>query len=115
MLFYSWRDLERDSRYKEGCFFVITLYRFDESEYINVPSIWSPNILSLKTFSTSDSDGRDLWDTVNDRLVFRQATNFPVDSPGIMAETTDLQPEPAQFGKPQLVNRVSVRAPSGHL
>ncbi|MDE2845923.1 MAG: HNH endonuclease [Gemmatimonadota bacterium] len=91
------------SDFRIGCRILTQPFFFEESEYIKVPSSWSPNIVSFKTFSTNDSDGRELWDAVNGRLVFRQATSLPTDPSGIVAEHTDLLTGQALYGKPQLV------------
>ncbi|MYA78155.1 MAG: HNH endonuclease, partial [Gemmatimonadetes bacterium] len=89
--------------FRIGCRILTQPFFFEESEFITVPSSWSPNIVSFKTFSTNDSEGRELWDAVNGRLVFRQATSMPTDPAGIVAEPTDLVTGQAHYGKPQLV------------
>jgi len=91
------------SDFRIGCRILTQPFFFEESEYITVPSSWSPNIVSFKTFSTNDYEGRELWDAVNSRLVFRQATSMPTDPAGIVAEPTDLVTGQALYGKPQLV------------
>ena len=62
---------------------------FDEPDWIPVPASWSPNIVSFKTYNTSDAEGLALWEAVNDRL------NRP-QFPG-MAETGP------RFGAPHLI------------
>jgi putative restriction endonuclease len=41
---------------------------FGEDDWIPTPASWSPNIVTFKTYSTSESDGVMLWDAVQDRL-----------------------------------------------
>ncbi len=89
-------DPNEQSDFEIGCRILTQPFFFDESEFITVPSTWSPNIVSLKSFSTSDSDGRALWDTVNSRLRHRLST-------GMVAEPTEISSEEARYGKPQLV------------
>jgi putative restriction endonuclease len=62
---------------------------FEEADWISVPASWAANIVSFKTYSTSDADGLALWDAVNDRL------NRP--NVAGMAEAQ------ARFGEPQLI------------
>ena len=96
-------DPREPSDFKIGCRILTQPFFFEASEFIDVPSTWSPNIVSLKTFSTSDSDGSALWDAVNARLEFRQPTSVPADPASIVAEPTGLLAGQALFGKPQLV------------
>ncbi len=91
------------SDFRIGCRILTQPFFFDEPEFIEVPSTWSPNIVSIKKFSTSEPDGRALWDAVNARLVFREATNMPVGSADIVAEIPGLPAGQAHYGKPQLV------------
>ena len=92
-------DPRNPSDFKIGCRILTQPFFFDVHDYIEVPSTWSPNIVSLKTFSTGESDGRALWDTVNSRLKYRQSTGMVTDPAGIVAEPA-VQP---LYGKPQLV------------
>ncbi len=77
------------SDFNIGCRILTQPFFLDESEFIPVPQSWSPNIVSLKSFNTRDSDGMALWNAVNDRWKRPHAS-------GMVAE-------PDRFGKPQLV------------
>ena len=92
-------DPHEPSDFKIGCRILTQPFFLEESEYIEVPPTWSPNIVSLKTFSTGESDGRALWDEVNARLKFRQSTGLMTDPAGIVADPAGH----SLFGKPQLV------------
>ena len=92
-------DPHEPSDFKIGCRILTQPFFLEESEYIEVPPTWSPNIVSLKTFSTAESDGRALWDEVNARLKFRQSTGVITDPAGIVADPAGR----SHFGKPQLV------------
>lgn len=87
------------SDFKIGCRILTPPFFLEESEYIEVPPTWSPNIVSLKTFNTGESDGRALWDEVNARLKFRQSAGLMTDPAGIVADPAGH----SLFGKPQLV------------
>lgn len=62
---------------------------FEEANWILVPSSWSPNFVSFKTYNTGDAEGIALWEAVNDRL---SRLNAPV--------ITEAR---ARFGEPQLI------------
>lgn len=96
-------DSREPSDFKIGCRILTQPFFFNVAEFIDVPSTWSPNIVRLKSFSTSESDGRALWDAVNARLEFRQPTIVPADPSGIVAEHTGLLAGQSLYGKPQLV------------
>lgn len=96
-------DPREPSDFKIGCRILTQPFFFNVPEFIDVPATWAPNIVSYKTFSTGESDGRALWDAVNARLEFRQPTHMPADPAGIVAEPGGLQDGQALYGKPQLV------------
>ena len=96
-------DPSEPSDYKIGCRILTQPFFFEASEFVDVPSTWSPNIVSLKTFSTGDSDGRALWDAVNGRLEYRQPTSVSANPAGIVAEPSGLLAGQTLYGKPQLV------------
>lgn len=73
-----------------GCRILTQPVFFDETDWIPVPPSWARTIVSFKTYTTRDADGRALWEAVNERM-----TNPSL--PG-------LAEEPARFGGPQLVH-----------
>lgn len=63
-----------------GCRILTQPFFFDEPDWIPVPSSWSPNIVSFKTYDTAEVDGRALWDAVSDRIARSPAfANGPAD------------------------------------
>jgi putative restriction endonuclease len=54
-----------------------------------VPTNWSPNIVSFKTYNTGDAEGLALWGAVNERLGQPQKARMDI--------------EHARFGEPQLI------------
>ena len=72
-----------------GCRVLTQPFFFEERDWLPVPPSWSPNIVSFKTYNTSDAEGAALWDAVNERLTRTEL-------PG-MAEST------ARFGEPHLI------------
>jgi HNH endonuclease len=77
------------SDFEIGCRILTQPFFFDEADWIPVPPSWAPNIVSFKTYNTSDAEGLALWKTVNYRL---NQPSFPS-----MAEAQ------ARFGEPQLI------------
>ena len=77
------------SDFEIGCRILTQPFFFAEADWIPVPSSWSPNVVSFKTYNTGDSEGLALWEAVNDRL-----TRAPF--PGL----TDAA---ARFGEPHLI------------
>jgi len=65
-----YRQSEPDDRsdFQIGCRILTQPFFFDERDWIPVPSSWSRNIVSFKTYSTDDSDGLKLWEEVTDRM-----------------------------------------------
>lgn len=86
---YRQADPGNRSDFEIGCRILTQPFFFDESDWIPVPASWSPNIVSLKTYSTDIAEGLALWDAVNDRL---NRSSFPG-----MSEAQ------ARFGEPQLI------------
>jgi putative restriction endonuclease len=65
---YRKADLNDRSDFEIGCRILTQPFFFEERDWIPVPPSWSPNIVSFKTYNTSDADGLALWDAVNSRL-----------------------------------------------
>lgn len=73
-----------------GCRILTRPFFFRESEWIPVPTSWSPNIVSLKRYDTDSGDGLHLWKSVTARMG-RQA---------VIDQATSAE----RFGKPQLIS-----------
>ena len=86
---YRKADLNDRSDFEIGCRILTQPFFFEERDWIPVPSSWSPNIVSFKTYNTDMTEGLALWEGVNDRL------HRPL-IPG-MAEAS------ARFGEPHLI------------
>jgi len=70
---YRRGSLEDRSDFEIGCRILTQPFFLPEAEWIPVPASWSQNIVTFKTYDTSDSDGAALWNAVQDRTV-RSAT-----------------------------------------
>ena len=86
---YRRTDLADRSDFEIGCQILTQPFFFGENDWIPVPSSWSPNIVSFKTYNTGDAEGLALWEAVNDRLSRPQLQS--------MAE------EGTRYGEPQLI------------
>lgn len=86
---YRKADPNDRSDFEIGCRILTQPFFFEERDWIPVPSSWSPNIVSFKTYNTDNAEGLALWEGVNDRL---HQTSVPG-----MAEA------PARFGEPHLI------------
>jgi HNH endonuclease len=61
-------DASDRSDFEIGCRILTQPFFFEETEWISVPPSWAPNIVSFKTYNTSEGDGLSLWEMVNERL-----------------------------------------------
>lgn len=50
-----------------GCRILTQPFFLEEKDWIPVPTTWAPNIVSFKTFDSSNADGKALWDAVESR------------------------------------------------
>jgi putative restriction endonuclease len=85
---YRHLDPTDRSDFEIGCRILTQPFFFEEEDWIPVPSSWSPNIVSFKTYSTGDAEGLALWERVTDRLSLLPA---------------EPHKEPERFGEPQLI------------
>ncbi|MYD96864.1 MAG: HNH endonuclease [Gammaproteobacteria bacterium] len=60
------QDQHDHSDFDVGCRILTQPFFLDEKDWIPVP--WHRNIVRFKTFNTSDGEGHQLWDNVQDRL-----------------------------------------------
>jgi putative restriction endonuclease len=65
---YRKADPNDRSDFEIGCRILTQPFFFEERDWIAVPASWAPNIVSFKTYNTSEADGLALWEAVNDRL-----------------------------------------------
>lgn len=84
---YRRTDPNDRSDFPVGCRILTQPFFLQESEWIPVPESWSSNIVSFKTYTTDEQDGRKLWDIFGARLA-------PVEA---VPETRE------KFGAPRLV------------
>ena len=75
-----------------GCRILTQPFFFNEPDWIPVPTSWSPNIVSFKTYNTVDTEGLAPWESVNDRLDRLQ-----------FSELSDLAERGRRFGEPYLI------------
>jgi putative restriction endonuclease len=66
-----YRKTDPDSRedFQIGCRILTQPFFLDEADWLPVPASWSTNIVTFKTFTTGEDDGRKLWDAVIDRTL----------------------------------------------
>jgi putative restriction endonuclease len=65
---YRRSDRNDRSDFNIGCRILTQPFFLDESEWIDVPTDWSPNIVSFKTYSTDEDIGRSLWERISKHL-----------------------------------------------
>jgi len=85
---YRRTDPRDRSDFPIGCRVLTQPFFLEEADWVPVPASWSPNIVSFKTYNTSDAEGLALWEAVSDRIVRPEA-------PGMSGG--------GRFGEPQLV------------
>ena len=76
------------SDFAVGCRILTQPFFFEETDWLPLPASWSPNIVSFKTYDTSDAEGLALWEAVMDRLSRSAAPIFS---------------DHDRFGEPQLI------------
>lgn len=59
---------DRRVDFKIGCRILTQPFFFAERDWIHVPKSFTPNIVSLKSYSTDDAEGFQLWKSVIDRF-----------------------------------------------
>jgi putative restriction endonuclease len=66
-----YRKTDPDSRedFQIGCRILTQPFFLDEADWLPVPASWSTNIVTFKTFTTDEDDGRNLWDALVDRTL----------------------------------------------
>jgi putative restriction endonuclease len=69
-----YRRSEVDSRgdFQIGCRILTQPFFFDRDRWIDLPPSWSPNIVTFKTYSTDDADGKYIWDSIQNRMSLRE-------------------------------------------
>lgn len=86
---YRKTDPQDRSDFEIGCRVLTQPFFFEERDWLPVPPSWSRNIVTFKTYNTSDAEGLALWAAITERLGQESV-------PGL-AETQ------ARFGEPYLV------------
>lgn len=86
---YRRADLKDRSDFEIGCRILTQPFFFGTSDWIPVPSSWSPNIVSFKTYRTGNPEGLALWKSVLSRI------------PGTVTPAMD--EGAARYGEPQLL------------
>ena len=66
----KYRGLDSDERsdFTIGCRILTQPFFFEESDWIEPPKSWATNIVSFKTYNTSNEEGLAVWQAVQDRL-----------------------------------------------
>ncbi len=77
-----------------GCRILTQPFFFEERNWIPVPPSWAKNIVSFKTYNTTDAEGLGLWNAIYDRLNSR---------PLLGAAGRGMADEAARFGEPYLI------------
>jgi putative restriction endonuclease len=85
---YRRSDPSDRSDFAVGCRILTQPFFFEEADWLPLPASWSPNIVSFKTYDTSDAEGLALWEAVMDRLSRSAAPIFS---------------DHDRFGEPQLI------------
>jgi putative restriction endonuclease len=65
-----YRRGDGDSRgdFQIGCRILTQPFFFARERWLSLPPSWSPNIVTFKTYSTDDADGKYIWDGIQERI-----------------------------------------------
>lgn len=88
---YKRDEQEIKGDFQIGCRILTQPFFLEDNEWIPVPTSWSPNIVTFKTYSTDDSDGQALWDRVQNKIL-TTGSGF-----------SDVGEQGERFGAPMLV------------
>lgn len=89
---YRRNDPDRRQDFRIGCRILTQPFFLDEIEWLPVPDSWKPNIVSFKTYSTDETDGRHLWERLQRALSAESHRK----------RLRDIDDE-SRYGEPQLV------------
>jgi putative restriction endonuclease len=87
---YRRNEAESRGDFQIGCRILTQPFFLDRERWLDLPPSWSRNIVTFKTYSTDDADGKYLWDSIQDR------TNLNFSTGGFQDEQT-------RYGEPVLV------------
>jgi len=68
--------MDRDD-FQIGCRILTQPFFFSEAAWIPVPASWARNIVTFKTYTTDDPDGRSLWEAVQSEFPRRAGISEP--------------------------------------
>jgi len=74
---YRRSDLAQRGDFSIGCRILSQPFFFGEGNWLPAPASWSPNIVTFKTYSTAETDGKALWDAVHQTLARARSLDLP--------------------------------------
>jgi putative restriction endonuclease len=86
---YRRTEVHNRSDFQIGCRILTQPFFLDRERWIDLPPSWSRNIVTFKTYSTEDPDGKYLWDMIQNRILRAPSPSF--------------QEEQARYGEPVLI------------
>jgi putative restriction endonuclease len=88
-----------------GCRVLAPVVFFPETGWLGVPQSWSRNIVSFKTYTTDEPEGRGLWDAAQSYLQpeLISAQRYPGASEAPSAQFVRETPLPSGWGQPSLI------------
>jgi putative restriction endonuclease len=87
---YRRNAVDSKSDFQIGCRILTQPFFLERESWIDLPPSWSPNIVTFKTYSTDDPDGKYLWDRIQDTA----RSSSPIAA---------FHEEQARYGEPVLV------------
>jgi putative restriction endonuclease len=66
IIWYRRGETANRGDFQIGCRILTQPFFLDRDKWIAVPPSWSRNIVSFKTYSTEDAEGKHLWDSIQD-------------------------------------------------
>lgn len=93
---YRRGDLRERHDFTIGCRILTQPFFLPEEQWLPAPASWSPNIVSLKTYTTDDPEGLALWERMQAQIGWSQPARGLAENQARFGEPTIIRPRLGQ-------------------